>query len=301
MVGWPGALGTGVPRTPSHIPRWGRYPPQYPIPLLLKAVHPPPNQVKLIQLQVIHHAASIRAASSDPKIRGTCDMIILAYFLLLFRVEYTIYTSYITPFHLYDTTISCGNTIFYHTTNTSDLKATSFYMIELTTKKNGVRGKKIGQVELGEPLLLPIVSLLFCILYLKKQNTNPIATLAYFISPTGKLNKITHTKHDLADPEIFSHILKTQPRFHFQVCVLPVPPRRRRHGVAMRWNWLRKYIIDWILSQWQNSLLPACSDRARHEKRFLSTVESRNLHPDSDTWGTLLLNAHPYGSTVSPT
>ena len=42
-----------------------------------------PNQVKLIPLEVLRNIFSISAASPNPEIWGTCNMIILGYFLLI--------------------------------------------------------------------------------------------------------------------------------------------------------------------------------------------------------------------------
>ena len=59
-------------------------------------------------------------------------------------------------------------------------------MLEFTTQKNIVCGKKIDQGASGEPLIYPTESLLHQILYLKENNDPPTDPLVRIRSPSGK-------------------------------------------------------------------------------------------------------------------
>ena len=125
---------------------------------------PPPNSVKPIILQVLHHTSILSVASTDPEIQGTCNIIILEYLYLLYPGRYTTSKSEITPFRLCDTTLPCDNSTFTQTSNTSDLQTSTFAILDFTTHNDGVCGKKIDHGASGYPLTFPKEALCCCIL-----------------------------------------------------------------------------------------------------------------------------------------
>ena len=50
---------------------------------------PPPSRVKPIPVQVLCWIACVAAASRDPELHAVADMIIIAFFFLLYPGEYT--------------------------------------------------------------------------------------------------------------------------------------------------------------------------------------------------------------------
>ena len=100
--------------------------------------------------------ACVAAASNDPELQAVTDIIIIAFFFLLWIGEYTGTKSDISPFRLSDLTFSVIYTMFDTATSTDNELATAVFLILIfATHKNGVRGEKIGHGATGDPLLFP--------------------------------------------------------------------------------------------------------------------------------------------------
>ena len=78
-------------------------------------------------------------ALGDPLLMVESNIIIIAYFFLHRPGEYTSYKSESTPFHLEDTSFSCGHSIFVEIATEADLQATTSVMLTFRTQENGVR------------------------------------------------------------------------------------------------------------------------------------------------------------------
>ena len=80
-------------------------------------------------------------ASGDPLLIEDINMIIIAYFFILFPSEYMASKSEVTLFHLEDTAFSCGRSVFAATSTAGNLQATNFFTLLFMTRNNGIRGK----------------------------------------------------------------------------------------------------------------------------------------------------------------
>ena len=87
-------------------------------------------------------------------------MITVTNFFLLRPVDYNRSKYDYKPFYLEDVVFSCGRRVFAATATEADLQATTFVTLSLTTQKNRVRTKKIGQKSSKEPILCPKSALL---------------------------------------------------------------------------------------------------------------------------------------------
>ena len=126
------------------------------------------------------------AASNDPELQAVTDMIIIAFFFLLWPGEYTGTKSDSAPFRLSDVTFSVGRTVFDTVTATDNELATAIFLILVfTTQKNGVQGDKIGHRATGDPLLCPKESLQVRVAHLRQNGAPADTPLARFKTPRG--------------------------------------------------------------------------------------------------------------------
>ena len=114
----------------------------------------PPSCVKSIPVEGLRQLACVATASNDPDLQAVTDMIIIAFFFLLWTREYTGTKSDSSPIRLSDVMFSVGRTLFDTATATdNELSAAVLVICLFTTQKNGVRGEKIGHGVTGDLLL----------------------------------------------------------------------------------------------------------------------------------------------------
>ena len=86
----------------------------------------------------------VATASNDPDLQAVTDMIIIAFFFLLWTREYTGTKSDSSPIRLSDVMFSVGCTVFDTATATdNELSAAVLVICLFTTQKNGVGGEKL--------------------------------------------------------------------------------------------------------------------------------------------------------------
>ena len=96
------------------------------------------------------------AASNDQELQDISDMIIIAFFFLLWPGEYTGTKSDNAPFRLSCVTFSVSCTVFDTATATdNELAAATLVILIFATQKNGVRGGKTGHGATGDLMLCP--------------------------------------------------------------------------------------------------------------------------------------------------
>jgi hypothetical protein len=112
---------------------------------------------------------------SDFLSQATTNMIILAFFFLLWPGEYT--NNNKIPFCLKDVQLFIGPcSLNLLTLSTAELAQACFGSLTFTDKKNGVRGKAIGQALTGNSFICPVKALVRHILYLRSHNAPPSTT-----------------------------------------------------------------------------------------------------------------------------
>ena len=98
--------------------------------------------------------ACVAAASNEQEMQDVTDMIIIAFFVLLWTREYTGTKSDSSPIRLSDVMFNVGCTVFDTATATdNELSAAVLVICLFTTQKNGVGGEKIGHGVTGDLLL----------------------------------------------------------------------------------------------------------------------------------------------------
>jgi hypothetical protein len=135
-----------------------------------KSSDPAPLHVKPIPIQVIPHVATLSQLSSanDSLYQATTNMIILAFFFLLWPGEYTNNDN--TPFCLKDIQLFIGpRCLNLQISSTAELTQAHFGSLTFTDQKNGVRGKVIGQASTGDCFVCPVKALVRRVLYLRSH------------------------------------------------------------------------------------------------------------------------------------
>jgi hypothetical protein len=144
-----------------------------------KSSDPAPLPVKPIPIQVIRHVATLLhlSSASDSLYQATTNMIILAFFFLLWLGEYTDNDN--TPFCLKDVQLFIGpHCLNLQTSSMAELTQAHVGSLTFTDQKNGVRGKVIGQASTGDSFVCLVKALVQCILYLRSQNAPPTTPLS---------------------------------------------------------------------------------------------------------------------------
>jgi hypothetical protein len=144
-----------------------------------KSSDPAPLRVKPIPIQVIRGVATLLqlSSASDSLYQATTDVIILAFFFLLWPGEYTDNDN--TPFCLKDIQLFIGPCCLnLQTSSTAELTQACFGSLTFTDQKNGVRGEVIGQASMGNSFVCPVKALVQCVLYLQSQNAPPTTPLS---------------------------------------------------------------------------------------------------------------------------
>ncbi len=144
-----------------------------------KSSDPAPLHVKPIPIQVIRRVATLLQLSSanDSLYQATTDMIILAFFFLLWPGEYTDNDN--TPFCLKDVQLFIGpRCLNLQISSAAELTQALFGSLTFTDQKNGVRGKVIGQASTGNCFVCPVKALVRCILYLRSHDLPPTTPLS---------------------------------------------------------------------------------------------------------------------------
>jgi hypothetical protein len=144
-----------------------------------KSSDPAPLRVKLIPIQVIRRVATLSqlSSASDSFYQATTDMIILAFFFLLWPGEYTDNDN--TPFCLKDVQLFIGPCCLnLQTSSMAKLTQAHFKSLTFTDQKNGVRSKVIGQASTGDSFVCPFKALVCCVVYLRSHyapSTTPLS------------------------------------------------------------------------------------------------------------------------------
>ena len=153
---------------------------------------PPPSWVKTIPLQVLHQLACVAASYNNQELQAVTDVIIIAFFFLLWPGEYTGTKYDSSPFHLSYVTFSVGRTLFDTATDTdNELVATIFVILVFTTSKDGMRGEKIGHGATGDPPLCPKEVLWHLVSHLQQHGAPADTPLARFKTPRGCWTNVT--------------------------------------------------------------------------------------------------------------
>jgi hypothetical protein len=114
---------------------------------------------------------------SDFLYQATTDMIILAFFFLLWPGEYT--NNDKTPCCLKDVQLFIGPcNLNLQTLSTAELAQVRFGSLTFTDQKNGVCGKVIGQALTGNSFICPVKALVRRVLYLRPCNAPPTTPLS---------------------------------------------------------------------------------------------------------------------------
>jgi hypothetical protein len=148
-----------------------------------KSSNPAPLRVKPIPIQVIRCVMSLSQLSSvsDFLYQTTTDMIILAFFFLLWPEEYT--DNGKTPFCLKDVQLFiCPRRLNLQTSSTAKLSQACFGSLTFTDQKNGVRGEVIGQALTGNSFICPVKALVRCVLYIQSHNAPPTTPLSQVLN-----------------------------------------------------------------------------------------------------------------------
>ena len=146
-----------------------------------KKNNPLPHQDKPIPIQVIWCIAFVaQHLSPVPQgdfLHGVADMIIIAFFLLLWPGEYTNAPSNTTHFTLKDVQLLCGpiRLDLRHTTLVTMLNQARFGTLTFANQEKGVCGEVIGLRHNGDPYLCPIKAIICQELHLQSHGA-PIIT-----------------------------------------------------------------------------------------------------------------------------
>jgi hypothetical protein len=154
---------------------------------------PPPNRVKPIPIQVLHHV--LAAAYSTAGTTGTqaiADMIVIAFFYLLRPGEYTGTPSDNTPFRLADVQLFIGNRRLDLTSDpVSDLAAATSASLTFTTQKSGVRGEVVNHGRSGASLACPVLAIIRRVTHLRSHGAPPNTPLASYFNSPHQLRPVT--------------------------------------------------------------------------------------------------------------
>ena len=131
---------------------------------LLRAWHnadDPPDRVQPLTLPALRQALELADADPSPALLAAADCAALAFFFLLRPGEYAgIPRSRDDLFRLGDVSVWSGTTQL-APLGPLPLDAATFVTLTFTRQKNGVRGKTIGHACSGDPLLCPVLRLLW--------------------------------------------------------------------------------------------------------------------------------------------
>jgi hypothetical protein len=141
---------------------------------------PPPDRVKPIPLAIIHQVLAAALLTNLSANLAIVDMIVIAFFFLLRRGEYTGTHCDTTPFRFADVQLFAGlQRLDLPTAMEAALRGATFVSLTFTTQNNCVRGKVIGVSRSGEAHLCPVVSVVQRVLHLHNHGapaTTPLAT-----------------------------------------------------------------------------------------------------------------------------
>jgi hypothetical protein len=109
------------------------------------------------------------------------DMIAIAFFFLLRPGEYTVTTTYDTPFRLEDVALYIHDRrLDVMTASTAELDAATSVSYKLTTQKNGTRDKKIVQGLNGDSKCCPVKTNARRIKYHRAKNSKQTVPIASY-------------------------------------------------------------------------------------------------------------------------
>ena len=153
-----------------------------------KRKDPPSKRVKPIPVQVLRRIAYVASHldESSETLKGTADMIFLAFFYLLRPGEYTDAPSDTVPFTFNDVTLAIGamrlNLL---TASDEQLLAASTGSLTFTKQKNGVENEVIRLGRSGDPIICPVKSLARRIIHLRNNNAAPHTPLGRVFTSKG--------------------------------------------------------------------------------------------------------------------
>jgi hypothetical protein len=153
-----------------------------------KSSDPAPICVKPIPIQVIQRVASLSQllSWSDFLYQATTNMIILAFFFLLWPGEYT--DNVKTPFCLKDVQLFTGPcSLNLQTLSTAELAQTCFGSLTFTDQKNGVCDEVMGQASTGDSFICPVKALVQRVLYLRSHNAPPTTPLSQVFNTSAQV------------------------------------------------------------------------------------------------------------------
>jgi len=158
---------------------------------------PPPDRVKPVPIQLLHHALSIAAHNANsPAIQATVDMAVIAFFFLLRPGEYTgtAKEEQTTPFTFADVQLFLGSQrLILLTASPADVLAATAASLTFTTQKSGVRGEVVNHGRSGSTHCCPTRAVARRILHLRLHHapvSTPLGT--YFTPPTPGAPPVAH-------------------------------------------------------------------------------------------------------------
>jgi hypothetical protein len=144
---------------------------------------PPPNRVKPIPIQILHHVAHMATTHPTESNQAVADMIIVAFFFLLRPGEYTANRSESTPFRISDIQLFVGGQrLNLEDATDASIASATFATLMFTTQKNAVRGEVIGLGRSGNSFLCPVQAIIRRVLHLRKYNAPPNSPLASYFA-----------------------------------------------------------------------------------------------------------------------
>jgi len=159
-----------------------------------KQSQPAPLRVNPIPLQVIRRIAQNSHSTFASDIQSSlckaiADMIILALFFLLWPGKYTDNDGNTDkhPFLLQDIQLFIGDTrldMISDSDSDSRLRQARFVSLTFTHQKNRVQGEVIGLACSGDPVLCPVQTVIFRVLYLCQNGALPTTPLAHVYNST---------------------------------------------------------------------------------------------------------------------
>jgi hypothetical protein len=153
-----------------------------------KSSDPAPLRIKPILIQVIQCVAPLSQllSASDLLYQAPTNMIILAFFFLLWPGEYTDNNK--TPFCLKDVQLFIGpSSLNLQTLSTATFAQACFGSLTFTDQENGVRDKVIGQALTGNSFICPVKALVRHVLYLQSHNAPPTTPLLWVFNTSAQV------------------------------------------------------------------------------------------------------------------
>ena len=132
---------------------------------------PPPNRVKPLSIDLLHHAQSLAEATPHELIRATIDMGWLAFFFLLRPGEYCKPTDNSSPLLFRHLGLTIGQQpLAILTCPLADIMAATHASLTFDTQKNRARGEQLSHGRSGHTIACPVRTMIRRVLHLRLNN-----------------------------------------------------------------------------------------------------------------------------------